>query len=261
MAKTQEATSNVPAVQSDYQFHALQPSGTVRKALEANLAPGETMSVSDLVRVTIPSGGGTTFTIDTVRGEEDVKSITGLFVYYGMRGLLWPSQETGEGMRPLLVTNDLRVAYKVGEDYGDLSPEAIESCRNEDGTYDWQKLVYNKWGTDKNGRGKRCKESRILGILQQNEAFPVIISAPPGSLAAIKTFVHRLPVAHYQAIVELSLERENNKGGQPFSKLSPKMVGTVSDDEAEAARVMYTQPLSDVLTRIETNFNDLEAMD
>lgn len=226
-------------------FMALRPDSDVREALLANLGPGETLQASDLPRVPTPAGGGRMWSwIDSGNNEQTAKSIEGVLVYYGARGVLWGSEDPQSGVKPVLVTYDLVNAIRVSDDLGDLDADVLESCRTGDKTYDWQRLPYNQYGTSRGGRGRRCKESRVLAILRADEAWPLLVTAGPGSLKSVTSFVKRLPVAHFRACVSLTLDRVENAAGQAYSQIVPKLTGTLSREEGELVRRLYTVPLA-----------------
>jgi hypothetical protein len=233
-------------------FLALRPDSDVREALVANLGPGETLQASDLPRVPTPAGGGRMWGwTDSGNNEQSAKSIDGVLAYYGVRGTLWGSEEPQGKVSPVLVTYDLITAVRMNDDIGDLDEDVLESCRTGDRTYDWQRLPYNQYGTSKSGRGKRCKESRLLAILRENEAWPLLVAAGPGSLKTVVPFVKRLPVPHFRATVSLTLDKIENAGGQPYSQIVPKLTGTLSREEGELVRRLYTVPLSKVVQQVD----------
>ena len=233
-------------------FLALRPGSDVREALLANLGPGETLQACDLPRVPTPAGGGKMWSwMDSGNNEQTAKSIDGVLVYYGARGTLWGSEEPQGKTSPVLVTYDLINAIRINDDIGDLDEDVLESCRVGDRTYDWQRLPYNQYGTSKSGRGKRCKESRLLAILRHEEAWPLLVAAGPGSLKTVVPFVKRLPVPHFRAEVSLTLDKVENAGGQPYSQIVPKLNGTISREEGEIVRRLYTVPLSKVVQQID----------
>ena len=230
-------------------FLALRPDSDVREALMANLGAGETIQASDLPRVPMPAGGGKVWQwLDAGNNDQSAPSIDGVLAYYGVRGTLWPTQEATAGRQPVLVTYDLQTAVRVSDDLGDLDADILESCRIGDRLYDWRRLPYNKFaneggiGTD--GRGKRCKESRVLAILREDEAWPLLVTAPVGSLKTIVPFVKRLPVPHFRAVVSLTLNKVENADGKPYSQIVPKYVRELSKEEGELIRRLYTEPLS-----------------
>lgn len=233
-------------------FLALRPSSEIQEAIMANMKAGDTLKVSDFVRVKIPSGGNTRWTIDGISGEESAESITGLLVYQSPRGVLWPSEDPGEEA-PVLVTSDFQTAVRMNDNPGDINEQVLDDAKIGEHTYDWQKLCGDNapygWGSGKGGVGKRARESRVLCILREADAFPLVINASPGSLATVVPFIKKLPVPHYRAVVELRLEKARSKGKQiEYSQIKPKLVGTISAEEGHMAKQLYTDPLDKVVS-------------
>lgn len=238
-------------------FLALRPDSDIAEALEANLANGERIKETDLTRVKIPSGGVTKWTVSSIKGDEVLDELVGVLVHYSPRGVLWPSQDPGNAL-PVLVSDDLRTARRVGEDLGDLDSEILDAMAiDDDGKlYDWRGSdergpnKYNDFGSGKNGVGKRAKESRMLGLLREGDAFPLLISAAPGSLKTVVPFVKKLTVPHFRAIVSLKLEKLKSKGGQDYARIVPTMVGEISREEGARIKQLYTEPLRTVVANI-----------
>jgi hypothetical protein len=237
---------------TESRFLALRPDSDVRDALLANLGPGESISASDLPRVPTPAGGGKVWSwTDSGNNEQSAKSIDGALVGYLCQGVLWGSEEPQAGVQPVLRTFDLMTAVRVNDDIGDLDGDVLESCRTGDRTYDWQRLPYNQYGSGRSGRGKRCKESRLLAILRADEAWPLLVTAGPGSLKTVTPFVKRLSVPHFRAVVSLTLDKVENAGGQAYSQIVPKLIGTLTREEGELIKRLYTEPLSRLATQLD----------
>ena len=86
----------------------------------------------------------------------------------------------------------------------------------------------------------------MLAILREDEAWPLLVTAGPGSLKTVVPFVKRLSVPHYRAEVSLTLAKVENAGGQSFSQIVPKFLGEISKEEGDMVRRMYTEPLSKI---------------
>ena len=252
---TAEPQTTAIATLETSRFLAIRPNSDIAEALQANLATGETLRESDLTRVKVPGGGGTRWTIPSVTGEESADEIVGVLVYYAPRGVLWPSQDPGKSL-PVLISSDLRTARKVGDDIGDLDPRVLDSMHLGGGVYDFRgtaeggKNIYNDFGSGKNGIGKRAKESRVICLLRENDTFPLLINAPPGSLKTVAPFVKKLPVAHFRAVVALKLAKVKSKGGIDYAQIVPTMVGQLSSEEGHAIKRMYTTPLQGLIESI-----------
>lgn len=205
---------------------------------------GESMQETDLVRVKCPLGGSTKWSIDNNGNVETVDEIVGLLVGVGKKGILWPSEDPSES-RPVIVSNDLAVGYRVSDDLGTIDPAALEKYRIGDRKFDWFALANGPefgYGSSR-GAGKRCKEARILAILRQGETWPLLVTVGPGSLRNIVPFLKRLPCFTHEAVIGLRLVKAKGRGGQPYSQIVPRLVGQLPESQSEVARRIYADPI------------------
>lgn len=225
-------------------YPALAPNSRQMQIIAANLE-GEQMNETDLVRVKTPLGGATQWTIDVDGNVETTDEIVGLLVGVGKKGILWPAEDPSES-RPVLVSNDLQIGYRVSDDLGTIDPDALERYRIGDRKYDWAALANSVefgYGSSRSGSGKRCKEARVLAILRQGETWPILVTVGPGSLRNIIPFLKRLPCFPHEAVVGLKLTKAKGKGGQPYSQIVPRLVGQLSEEQGEVARRTYADPI------------------
>ena len=227
-------------------YPALSADSRQAKIIAANL-DGEPMNEQDLIKVPTPAGGGTTWNVDNNGNVESTDEIVGLLVAIGKKGVLWPKDDPSE-MRPVLVSNDLLVGYRVSDDLGDCSAEALEKYRIGDRRYDWVALSTGSdfgWGSGKGGgRSRKVKESRVLAILRDGETWPLLVTVGPGSLANWLPFRKRLPSFMYECVIGLKLQKVKNAGGQPYSQIVPRLVGLISEEQGEMAERVYHKPLT-----------------
>lgn len=235
LTKTEGQLIDLPALRAD---------SRQMRIIEANL-DGEPMQEQDLVRVKTPSGGGTKWLVPVNGNDEPCDEIVGLCVGIAKRGVLWP-QDDPTDQRPVIVTNDLLVGYRVSDDLGTIDPKALEKYRVGDRRYDWVALSSSQefgYGSARGGAGKRCKESRIVAILREGDVWPILVTIGPGSLRGWLPFAKRMPSFHYECVVGLRLEKAKSSGGQPYSVIVPRIVGQVSEEQGEVARRIYVEPL------------------
>lgn len=227
-------------------YPALSPTSRQARIIQANLE-GEPMREQDLIRVPTPAGGGAMWQIDNAGNVETTDEIVGLLVAEGRRGTLWPKDDPSE-MRPVITTHDLLVGYRVSDDLGDCSPEALERYRIGDRRYDWAALSTGPefgWGSGKGGgRSRKVKESRVLAILREGETWPVLVTIGPGSLANWLPFRKRMPSFIYECVIGLKLQKVKNAGGQPYSQIVPRLVGVISEEQGAVAERVYHAPLT-----------------
>jgi hypothetical protein len=225
------------------EYPALVPNSRQARIIEQNLGD-EPMRITDLVRVKTPLGGATKWTVEVNGNQETCDELVGLLVGESRHGVLWPSENPTE-QRPVIVTNDLLVGYRVSDDLGSVDPDALEKYRIGDRRYDWAALSKSdEFGYSANGGGKRVKESRILAILREGDVWPVLVTVGPGSLASWLPFRKRLPCFYYEAVLGLRLEKAKGSAGQPYSMIVPRLVGELSEEQGEVARQLYTEPLT-----------------
>ena len=235
---------------------ALGEGSVMVEAMQANLLPGESIDIPDLVRIPVPSGGSLTWAWEEQGQDKTAKKIEGILVCFVARGVLWPTVDPGDNP-PLLVSSDLQTAEKVGDFYGDINPAELEDYKIRDGVYDWKNLPWNQWKSGTNGIGKRCKEQRILFILRKGDVWPCVVTAPPGSLRDVTRFIKQLQVPHWMTVVELGLVKEKSKGGIDYAKIVPVLKETLTHDEGMRVKAAYTDNLKQ--TAMEINVEPLES--
>jgi len=225
------------------EYPALVPDSRQARIIAQNLGD-EPMRETDLVRVKTPLGGATKWTVEVNGNQETCDELVGILVGEAKRGVLWPDPNPTE-QRPVIISNDLLVGYRVSDDLGSVDPAALEKYRIGDRRYDWAALSSSpEFGYGAGGAGKRVKESRILAILREGDVWPVLVTVGPGSLAAWLPFRKRLPCFAYEAVLGLRLERAKGSAGQPYSMIVPRLVGELSEEQGEVARQLYTEPLT-----------------
>jgi hypothetical protein len=231
-------------------FRALAEGSMTAELLSANLG-GESLRSSDLTWAKIPTGGATRWSWSTKSGADfSEKAITGLLVVVGRtESVLWPHSDATAGSRPLLMSDDGRVAYRTGQDYGDLDRNVIEAAKNEDGTYNVAKIPYFQWeGRGPGSKPPRAKSTRVIGILREEDNLPLFIRVSQTSLRAVDDLMRGITAEglfHYRAIVELTLEKR--KGARAdYAVLVAKKVGEISPEQGAAAKAKIV----DVMTPI-----------
>lgn len=235
---------------SEISYPALSPDSRQAAILQRNLGD-EPMTEMDLVRVTTPLGGATNWTFEVNGNTETVEELIGLLVCVGKRGVLWPEDDPSE-KRPVIITNDLKIGYRVSNDLGSIDPDALEKFRTGAVEYDWVALSNSPefgFGSARNGTGKKVKESRLLALLREGDVWPLLVTVGPGSLSTLLPFLKRLPCFPEEAVIGLSLEKSKGKGGQPYSVITPRLVGQVTEAQGAVAKTTYTDALEAMFTR------------
>lgn len=217
---------------------------------EALASIDETISPSDLIRVTVPTAGGKMWQIEGAGGVESVEKLEGIFILVQKEGVLWPSLEMEEGSHPVLKTYDLQVAEQNGPIPPDLE-RLIEPYRLSEKTFDWAGMSGEEgpfgFGSGKDGHGKRVKEIRRVYMLRPGDLFPLVVNIPPASLSNFLKWFKQIPNAtkrpYYHSVVSLGLEQAISEGGKKFSRVVPKVLHTMSDADGAAVKRTYHEML------------------
>lgn len=237
-------------------YLALQSNGEILEAMAANLGEGAALKESDLTRVKTPAGGGTTWSIPSITGEEEAKEIVGVLCFMCVRGLLWRGDEPEEGSLPVLVSGDLKTA-KLVIDRADVPEDVladIDAATGGDGVIDWEKLPQTQYGSGKGGFGKKAKEQRVLYILREQDTLPIVVAINPGSLKGWQRFVVELTKAgipYWRAVIGLSLDKAKSGGGTTYSEVIPRLVGVLTPEQGKS---VYTSVTPMARAAAETSF-------
>ena len=149
-------------------------------------------------RVKIPSGGSLQFEIPT--GDPDnpdyAKTLTGVILFNHPNNAYWPEgSEYDDNAAPLCSSTDGRLG--VGTPGG--------SCAI---------CTMNLFGSAAEGKGKACKNMRVLYFLRSGEFIPLQINLPPTSLKPFRQFISQTfsfrRRATYGSLVEIGLKKMNN---------------------------------------------------
>jgi hypothetical protein len=242
-------------------YLALSPDSAagIMAAQESLAGVGETFGVGDLIKIPTPTASPNAavqkwIVPDGVGGETMQADVTGILCFICKRGVLWPSYEVTKGGQPVLVSDDLVTARQIGP----IPPDMVDTLNKfkiGEGVYQWDKLPYNEFGSGKDGRGKRCKEQRLLFLLREGDVYPTLVTAQPGSLKSLRQFIMRLPqaakVPYWQCVISLSLEKAPNSAGQDYCRIVPKLVGTLTAEQGAVIKSKFTDVLAKIASRVD----------
>lgn len=209
----------------------------LKEIVEANVGPAG-FSVSDLDRIVMPSGGQPFWSVPDLSGEPSAeKAIEGVIIEWQDRRAYWARSldESGGGSPPDCSSDDGITG--VGDPGG-----ACEAC------------PLSKFGSGPDGVGQACKQMRMLYMLREDQILPVVITAPPTSLAPVRQYMLRLTsrrVPYYGVLTSLELEQTTNQGGIKYSKIKPVLVDRLDASVAEKVKSMRDS-LRPYLTAIRT---------
>ena len=206
-------------------YAIMLPDGNVSEIIAENLG-GEAISPLDLDRVSVPSGGATTWTVPTLDGEEEVKALTGIIIHTQVQRVYWAEPFSGGGTPPDCISED--AVTGEGTPGGDCA-----------------RCEFSKFGSKENGRAQACQMRRLVFMVRPDSLLPLVVSVPPSSLKPAKNYLLRLASRKrpaYSVITELTLEKDKNADGIAYSRINFRAVGEVPDVTVIRAYVQEIKP-------------------
>ncbi len=200
-----ETTTAIEVVESKYLV--LQGDSDIVEIVQENLG-SEGVSAYDLDRVKIPAGGATAFEVPTLEGEESVKEIEGIIIFWKTARAYWPEKFNGENNPPQCSSVDGEVGQGNPGGYCSKCPLA-------------------QFGSAENGKGQACKQMRQMFIVRENDILPLVITLPPTSIKPAKQYFMRLAskgIKYTHAVTRITLEKAKSGDGITYSKAAFALV-------------------------------------
>ena len=149
-------------------------------------------------RVKIPAGGTIQFELpsDDPENPDYAKMLVGVILHNHATCAYWPEgSEYDDNTAPLCSSVDGKQG--IGNPGG-----ACAAC------------ALNRFGTDPNGKGKACKNMRILYLLRSGEYMPIQLTLPPTSISPFREFLNQSFAirrrATFGSVVQIGLKKMNN---------------------------------------------------
>lgn len=199
-------------------------------------------------RVKIPSGGQIQFELpgDDPDNPEYVKYLEGVIIYSHNSNAYWPK----------------------GEDYDDSNPPA---CQSVDGKLGYGSpggicadCPYNRFGSTPKGtgKGKVCKNMRVLYLLRSGEAMPIQLSLSPTSIRPYTDFVNAAFISRRRGVcgslVRIGLKKKNN-GKDDFSVATFRKVYDFTGEELAQLQAYADSFKEHVKLMLEQRIESMEA--
>lgn len=232
MSKKQSTQNRELVTVASYAVMQAEPDA-LGAMLRTNVGP-QGLSVFDLDTVKTPAGGGTTFVVPTIDGEEEAKELRGVIVGFKDLRSYWRTgfDESGGGTPPDCSSQDM-----VRGD-GDPGGECA-------------RCAFSRFGTA--GRAQACQQRRLLFLVREGDLLPIVVSVSPASLKSVRQYFLRLAshaVPFYGVLSSLSLERDKNRDGIAYARISVRSLGGLAPDEA-ARMAQYAAALRPALERVQ----------
>lgn len=187
----------------------------------------------ELPQLKIPSAGSTFFEVD----EEPLKELKGVIVLHGPRHVYFDKDFEGDSAPPKCSSRDgIQGIWNLDEQGEDATGEVeIKNCAD---------CPYSKFGSDKNGRGKACKEKHQIYILLDGKPLPFSMMLPVSSVGVLNAYATSLfnkGKFLNEVLTSFTLEKTTNKTGIVYSKIVMKKVRDLTETElAACAKVAET---------------------
>lgn len=199
-------------------------------------------------RVKIPSGGALQFELpgEDPENPDYAKTMEGIILFTHSAGAYWQEgSEYDDDSIPLCSSVDGKVG--IGEPGG--------SCAI---------CPFNQFGTGKDGKGKACKNMRVLYLLCDGDCLPIQLTLPPTSIRPFTDFYNMAFAvkrrATYGSVVQIGLKRMDNgnlysvatfKKVYDFTGEKLGQVKACSDSFREQIKMMLQQRAADTEERCE----------
>lgn len=173
-----------------------------------------------------PSSGMTAWSIKATKDDEDpeiTKTIEGVIVHAHKTNAYWKdSLDAGGNAQP-----DCRSLDGVTGVDIDGFKQNCATC------------PHNQFGSDANGRGKACKNSRVLYVLRPEDFLPIKLTLAPTGNKYYDKYVENLiipkkrgqkPKRPKDVMTKIGLRVETSSGGQKYSVPTFECIGDLDDD-------------------------------
>lgn len=245
MAANGNTSTEIATVEAG-KFLALNHStAEISEIVAANLG-GQEVGEFDLTRLTVPSGGGTAWEMETLAGAEYVKEVSGIIVHKKRTRAFWPvALGDGESGPPACSSPDAVIGY--GKQWATATEPDPEGEPRRLGCAE---CPNSQFGSGKNG-GQACQEKAQWFLLREEGFLPIVMTLPAMSLSPAKKYLLNLAGAGLRfdrVVTRLTLEKVSS-GKNDYSKVIPTLGAMLSPEEAEKAKA-YAELLAPIFDRV-----------
>ncbi len=219
-------------------------SAELAEVMTENLG-GQNLSPSDLMKIKVPSGGGIMWELPSLSGAPlDKAEFEGIIIFHKFQNAYWEGEYDGSNNPPDCAAPDSMVG--IGNPGG--------TCAN---------CPLNQYGSAIKGKGKACKNTKILFILMEGAMLPMALNVPPTSLKAVKNYLLGLSsagVPYFGAVTSFTLIKDKNESGIQYSKVNLKLkdkVDKATKDKLKAYQMSIRPALETI--QIDADFTSSQV--
>lgn len=217
---------------SEYTLMGLNPD-ELSETIQDNLG-GEQLSQFSLPQIKVPAGGGTAWSLPTLGDDEVAREFTGIIIYHTHNRQMWRVGLNDEGSVTGTPPDCSSADGVIG--YGDPGGRC-------------QQCALARFGP--NRERPLCKQTHIMYVMRPDDVLPVVVTAPPTSLASVREYILKLTsqaVPYYAAVTRFSLEQAKSGDGKVYSRIKLSFVEKLVGTEREAAKA-YNRSIQSVILR------------
>ncbi len=216
---------------------------------------GSQLTLADLDKVKIPSGGFTSWSINSIEeeGEVEVKELHGIIIAWADKKSWWVKSygESGGKEQPDCKSNDM--VHGVGSPNKFLNPKEEQLVADAKANAFAREVLipdtdgrrgflcatcpHNVFGSAAQGNGKSCQDKRFMLFLPKDSVLPVLIRVPATSITPIKAYFKRLAgskLSYLAVVTGFSLVKI--KAAKDYSQIVPFMVRKLTPEEVAQVR-------------------------
>ena len=193
--------------------------------LKTNIGPGG-ITERDLTLITIPTGGGTQWHLQTLKGEQHVDALEGVPIMFKDVRLHWDKsyEETGGGEPVSCKTVNDEASVGVGNPGGDCA-----TC------------PMNQWDENSKTGKKPCSLRRALFVCGPEDYLPFVLVLPVMSRTECVRYFVRLGskgISHFGTVLKYTLVHATNKAGIKYSKVQFELEEQLPQDIADQMQIV-----------------------
>lgn len=198
-----------------------------KETMLANLGEGDMLSVNDLQRVKLPTGGMTIWQVPGIKGNENLAELEGIMLYWHQhRGYWQKSMEQGGQSAPDCSSPD-GIIGRVRE--GSEAEDKGQGGKCAD-------CPMSKYGSHADGKRQACKLMRRVFLLRPGRMLPTVVNLAPTSVGAHKSFCTNLTaenIPYYRAMVSIGLEIDQSASNVDYAKATFTLTDIMEGEMAE----------------------------
>lgn len=241
--------SNAIVPVEQYAIAQMSPA-ELQEVFQDNLGEGGGgISLFDLDRVKVPSGGQKIWMVPDLGEEKAEKAIEGVVVFWEDAKDMWIKSADDGGNAAPDCSGRLELIPEMGIKVWVGHGQRWEN--DQDGPHDCETCPLNKFGSAEKGTGKKCKDTRVLAILRPGDVLPLVLVLPPTSVQPVKKYMMQLlakGIKYHHCVTRFTLVEAVSKGNQKYSQVAVELVERLEGPQKQQMDA-YTREIQPHLKR------------